>query len=45
MSSLKSIKHSLSVFLEGNIGCGKTSFLNHFKKFEDVCLLEEPIEK
>lgn len=25
-------------------GSGKTTFLNHFKKFQDVCLLTEPVE-
>lgn len=33
-----------TVLIEGNIGCGKTTFLNHFKKFEDVCVLTEPIQ-
>lgn len=34
----------LSVIIEGNIACGKTTFLNHFKKFEDVAILTEPVE-
>lgn len=35
-----------TVFIEGNIGSGKTTFLNHFQKFKDrVCLLTEPVEK
>lgn len=34
-----------TVFIEGNIGSGKTTFLNHFKKFDNVCLLTEPVEK
>ncbi|XP_055622385.1 deoxynucleoside kinase isoform X3 [Toxorhynchites rutilus septentrionalis] len=35
-----------TVFIEGNIGSGKTTFLNHFDKFKDrVCLLTEPVEK
>lgn len=34
-----------TVFIEGNIGAGKTTFLNHFKKYEDVCLHTEPVEK
>lgn len=33
-----------TVIIEGNIGSGKTTFLNHFKKFESVCLLSEPVE-
>lgn len=34
-----------TVLIEGNIGSGKTTFLNHFQKFDDVCLLTEPVEK
>lgn len=34
-----------TVFIEGNIGSGKTTFLNHFKKFDDICLLTEPVEQ
>lgn len=32
-----------TVLIEGNIGSGKTTFLNHFAKF-DVCLMTEPVE-
>lgn len=38
-------KAPYTVFIEGNIGAGKTTFLNHFKKYEDVCLHTEPVEK
>lgn len=38
-------KQPFTVFIEGNIGAGKTTFLNHFKKYEDVCLYTEPVEK
>lgn len=34
-----------TVLVEGNIGAGKTTFLNHFKKCDDVCIYTEPIEK
>lgn len=35
-----------TVLIEGNIGSGKTTFLNHFKQFEDqVCLITEPVDK
>lgn len=34
-----------TVLIEGNIGSGKTTFLNHFKKFQNICLLTEPVEK
>lgn len=35
----------LTVLIEGNIGSGKTTFLNHFKKNPEFCLLTEPVEK
>lgn len=38
-------KAPFTVFIEGNIGAGKTTFLNHFKKYNDVCLYTEPVEK
>lgn len=35
-----------TVLIEGNIGSGKTTFLKHFKKFENsMCLITEPVEK
>lgn len=35
-----------TVFIEGNIGSGKTTFLNHFRQFEDqICLITEPVDK
>lgn len=34
-----------TVLVEGNIGSGKTTFLKHFEKFNDVCLLTEPVEQ
>lgn len=33
-----------TVFIEGNIGSGKTTFLNHFNKFDGVCLMAEPVD-
>jgi deoxynucleoside kinase len=38
-------KPFLTVCVEGNIGSGKTTFLKHFKKFSEVCVLDEPIAK
>ncbi|XP_055523245.1 deoxynucleoside kinase isoform X1 [Wyeomyia smithii] len=39
-------KKPFTVFIEGNIGSGKTTFLNHFQKYKQrVCLLTEPVEK
>jgi len=35
-----------TVLIEGNIGSGKTTYLNHFEKYkQDICLLTEPVEK
>lgn len=35
-----------TVLIEGNIGSGKTTFLNHFQQFQDkICLITEPVEK
>ncbi|KAL3290123.1 hypothetical protein HHI36_023489 [Cryptolaemus montrouzieri] len=33
-----------TVIVEGNIGCGKTTFLNYFQKYNNICVLSEPIE-
>ncbi|XP_014485478.1 PREDICTED: deoxynucleoside kinase-like [Dinoponera quadriceps] len=40
----KLYKRPFTVCVEGNIGSGKTTFLSHFKKFENVTVLEEPVE-
>lgn len=37
--------HPFTVFVEGNIGSGKTTFLEHFRQFEDITLLTEPVEE
>lgn len=39
------MKQPFTVFIEGNIGAGKTTFLNYFRKYEDVCLHAEPVDK
>ncbi|XP_077289192.1 deoxynucleoside kinase-like isoform X2 [Arctopsyche grandis] len=33
-----------TVLVEGNIGSGKTTYLEHFRQFEDITLLTEPVE-
>jgi deoxynucleoside kinase len=38
-------KRPFTVFVEGNIGSGKTTFLEHFCQFEDITLLTEPVEE
>lgn len=34
-----------TVLIEGNIGSGKSTFLEHFEKFEEICAIPEPVEK
>lgn len=36
-------KRPFTIFVEGNIGSGKTTFLNHFSKY-DALILSEPVE-
>jgi len=38
-------KRPFTVIVEGNIGSGKTTFLQHFSKFKHVDLLTEPVDK
>lgn len=40
----KLYRRPFTVCVEGNIGSGKTTFLSHFKKFDNVTVLEEPVE-
>ncbi|XP_066140453.1 deoxynucleoside kinase-like [Euwallacea fornicatus] len=44
MASSKSSSRPFSVIVEGNIGSGKTTFLQHFNEYGNVCVLAEPIE-
>jgi len=45
MGSLSASK-PFTIVVEGNIGSGKTTFLQHFKKFSDkIAVLDEPVEK
>lgn len=37
-------KKSFTVLVEGNIGVGKSTFLEYFKQFESVELMPEPVE-
>lgn len=39
------INNPFTVFVEGNVGSGKSTFLDSFKSFDDVQVLEEPIDK
>lgn len=38
-------KAKFTVCVEGNIGCGKSTLLKHFSQFDDVEVLQEPVEK
>lgn len=35
----------ITILVEGNIACGKTTFLEHFKKFNDICIIPEPVDQ
>lgn len=41
---MDSTKRQFTVVVEGNIGSGKTTFLNHFQSYENVSILTEPID-
>lgn len=43
MSALR--KQPFTVLVEGNIGSGKTTFLEHYRQVEDITLLTEPVEE
>ncbi|CAH1119561.1 unnamed protein product [Phaedon cochleariae] len=43
-SSKSELCHPFTVAVEGNVGSGKTTFLNHFNKYENVAVFAEPIE-
>lgn len=40
----KLYKRPFTVCIEGNIGSGKTTFLSHFKQFDNTTVLQEPVE-
>ena len=42
----ESQRKPFTVIVEGNIGCGKTTFLEHFSRFEKrVEVLTEPVDR
>lgn len=43
-SVCKLYKRPFTVCIEGNIGSGKTTFLSHFKQFNNTTVLQEPVE-
>lgn len=41
----KTLSTPYTVFVEGNVASGKTSFLNYFKKYKSLCEIHpEPVE-
>lgn len=44
-SKLNSFKQPFAVIVEGNIGWGKTSFLEYFRHYNVVEVVTEPVEK
>lgn len=45
MTSDDRSKGPFTVFVEGNVGSGKSTFTQYFKNFEEFSVLEEPVEK
>lgn len=45
MASAGNSKKPFTVFVEGNIGSGKTTFLDYFNKSEDITAYAEPVNK
>ncbi|XP_053984409.1 deoxynucleoside kinase isoform X1 [Hylaeus volcanicus] len=43
-SPVKLHKRPFTVCIEGNIGSGKTTFLSHFKQFNNTTVLQEPVD-
>nr|XP_022913829.1 deoxynucleoside kinase-like [Onthophagus taurus] len=44
MSNSKKSNRPFTVIVEGNIGSGKTTFLNHFQRNSNILVLSEPVE-
>lgn len=43
--TIEKVDNPFTIFVEGNVGSGKSTFLEHFKKSEDFLVLEEPVEE
>ncbi|XP_076762199.1 deoxynucleoside kinase [Xylocopa sonorina] len=43
-TACKIFNRPFTVCIEGNIGSGKTTFLSHFKQFNNTTVLQEPVE-
>ncbi|XP_012062731.1 PREDICTED: deoxynucleoside kinase-like [Atta cephalotes] len=44
MLSTKLYNNPFTICIEGNIGSGKTTFLNHFQNFNNATILQEPVD-
>lgn len=44
VSSSKNGPRAFTVAVEGNVGSGKTTFLTHFNKYDNVAVFSEPID-
>lgn len=44
LSPRKLYKNPFTMCIEGNIGSGKTTFLNHFQSFNNATILQEPVD-
>ena len=42
--SRRNPKRTFTVCVEGNIGSGKTTFLNNFKVYENTTVIQEPVQ-
>ena len=38
-------KREFTILVEGNIGSGKTTFLQHFSEYDDIEVIKEPVNK
>lgn len=45
MSTAPLAQRPITICVEGNIGCGKTTLLNHMESLEQVEVLQEPVQK
>lgn len=43
VSPRKFYNSPFTICIEGNIGSGKTTFLNHFQNFNNATILQEPV--
>lgn len=43
-SPRKFYNNPFTICIEGNIGSGKTTFLNHFQNFNNATILQEPVD-